>query len=204
MSLFIAVPAFTAWARLSAIPSAYYPFLALLTIGLVNEVVSIVLIKIHGNNITGYNIYALWLAACTLWQFYQWKQTVVFRILLILLVLVWLTEWYCKGSLEQYFSWFIIIRSALICIISIYIAGYRIKLVNYILYRDAVFLICTAFIIYFSYALLTELYQVWNFSIKESWHYYIAGIMSAINFLVNCIYLFAVLCIPPRICLSPH
>ncbi len=203
MSLFIAVPAFMAWARFSSVPPAFYPFLVLLATGLLNELLSIVLIRIHGNNIAGYNIYALWLAACTLWQLYRWRQAAAFGVVLVLLVLAWLAEWYFRFSVQnQYFSWFIILRSLSICIISIYVAGRRIQLVNHIIYRDAVFLICSAFIIYFAYALLTELYQVWYFSIKNSWHYYIAGIMSAINFFVNCIYLIAVICIPPRIYLS--
>jgi len=64
---------------------------------------------------------------------------------------------------------------------------------------DAVFILCTGFIIYFTFKALIQAFAIYGFSRGNSFLLNIYIIMIYLNFLVNLLYLYAVLWIPTKI-----
>ena len=73
ISLTIGIGPIIGWVRFHKIDPAFLPFLLLLTIGFLNEVVSIILMKYGYTNIINFNSFKIIESVLLLWQFKNWK-----------------------------------------------------------------------------------------------------------------------------------
>lgn len=199
-SLSIVLAAIIGKARFQQINPVFFPFIYLVWAGLLNEILSLMLMYNGRSNILNYNVYALVEVLIVCQQFYRWK--LASRNFMIfatgLLSAIWLGE-VIQSANSKFVSYFVICSSFFIVL-----AG--ISTVNKMLFRNIrsgnnrpVLLICFAFIAYFSFSALTEIF--WSFGLLRSkaFRLHIQSLMSLINLLTNLAYAVAILWIPSKL-----
>src|SRR5437763_15651547 len=96
-SFSVLLPAVMGWVRFKRIHPTFYPFIFLVWLGLLNEILSAILIhSFHHSNAVNSNIYILLEGIFLLWQFDRWgnfsQKKQFFFFYLLLFLLVWLVE----------------------------------------------------------------------------------------------------------------
>jgi hypothetical protein len=199
-SLSVGLGAIIGWVRFRKTDPAFFPFLLLLSLGLLNELVSIVVMYAGKPNALNYNLFALAEAMLVLWQFSRWGlfkgRRQFFYLLQIIIVAGCAAEWILYSNGRIYNSHFIIGYSLLIVLMSILMINRLLFSVTDPLLREPVFLICTGFCIYFSYTVLVEAF--WLYGLNHSKHFRLGiyDILSYINLFTNLLYAYALLWIP--------
>lgn len=190
------------WIRFQKMDSAFYPFVVLLTAGFANELLSYMLIKKGYSNEANYNVYSLMEVLIIVWQFYRWglfnDNVRLFKGIVAFCAGVWTFENLIYHSLFTVGSYSIILHSFTIVIMSIHMINRMIfKEVTSFL-RHSVFLICIAFIIYFTYAILVEMFLLFGLEMSRSFREGIYDILDFINLFTNLIYALAILWMPKK------
>jgi hypothetical protein len=192
------------WVRFKKTDPAFFPFLLLLTLGLANEVISLVVMYAGYNNALNYNLFSLAEAMLVTWQFNKWnlfvKYKQLFPLLLLLYVGFFITEWFFFGVNRLFNSYFIIGYSLLIVLMSMSMINRLLFSITGNLLREPVYLICMGFCIYFTYTVLVEAFWLYGLNRSSSFRLGVYGILSYINLFTNLLYAFALLWIP----LKPH
>jgi hypothetical protein len=202
-SFSVLLPAVMGWVRFKRIHPTFYPFIFLVWLGLLNEILSAILIhSFHHSNAVNSNIYILLEGIFLLWQFERWgnfsqkKQFFLFYLLLFLLV--WLVENFYISRIQLFNSYFRIIYSGIICLMSI-------NYLNFILVREhknilfnSAFLICSAFIIYYAYKVAVEAFWIYGLNNSAAFRINVYNILGYINLLTNCIFTIAIAWIPAK------
>lgn len=203
MSLFIGIPALYALYKSRKLNRTVIPFVILLQLSFLCEVSGLILIKFYGNNIVSYDVSGMLGGLLSILQLAIWDKNTGNRWIYFsvagILPASWFLEWLFIQETNYFFSYSMIVQSLILVALSINIAMRRFIFNVAGITRDAIFIICIAFIIFNSYCLLTELYLLWGFQFYASWHRYVAGIFSVVNFFVNLLYLYAVSCMPQKI-----
>lgn len=203
MSLFIGIPALYALYKGRKLNRTVIPFVILLQLSFLCEVFGLVLIKFYGNNIVSYNVSGLLGGLLCVLQLAIWDENTGNRWIYFsvagILPMSWFLEWLLVRETNYFFSYSIVTQSLILVALSVNVAMQRFYNNVVGIKKDAIFIICIAFIIFNSYGLLTELYLLWGFQVYASWHKYVAGIFSFVNFFVNLLYLYAVTCMPQKI-----
>jgi hypothetical protein len=201
LSMFILVPLTIGLLRIRKMHSSYYPFLALIILGTLAELASYVSKKLYQTNAVVSNIYSLLECMLILYQFYRWrlynKPHTWYLILPALLLLTWITENLVFMYITQFGPVFRVSYAFVIVMLSINEINYLITHENRQLFKNARFLICLGFIIFFLYQILFEgafLMADSNPQISKR----ISALSSYINMLVNLIYAVAMLLIPEK------
>lgn len=201
-SFSIALGAILGWIRLKKLDPAFFPFILLLTVGLINEVVSVVVLEAGSSNALSYNIYSLVEVLLICWQFQRWKLFAARKVLFIgalgFCVVVWVIDIFIINSIFRFSSYSIILHSFVIVVMSIHMINHLIfkEIVSFM--RHPVFLICLGFIIYFTYAILVEMFWVLGLNRSGSFRAKIYEILAYINLITNLIYALAVLWMPMK------
>lgn len=201
-SLSIVIGAAIGWSRFKRADPAFFPFLLLLTVGLVNEVISIVLIvTVHGN-VFNYNLYELAEALLLTWQFLKWGLFKGGRWLYYFLQAVFVVLWVVENfihSFEEFNSHFIMVHSFLLVMMSISMIN-RVSLRETLpLWRQPVFLICIGQVIYQDYAALVEAFWIFGLNYSDGFRSRIYEIHSYINLFTNLLFAFAILWVPTKL-----
>lgn len=193
------VGAIICWVRFKKISPAYHPFVFLLTVGAINEVTSILMIKLTNSNAVNYNLYSLAEFFLITWQFWRWnlfaKRKGLYQIILAFGLAFWITENFIIKNIHSFNSYFVICASFFIVLVSIH----RINQLLYTtdsLVKNASFIICLCFVFYFTYAVLVEAFWVYGLTESTSFVTRIYTILIYTNFIVNLVYAFAALWIP--------
>jgi hypothetical protein len=193
-SIFIAI--IISIIRFRMIGDAYYPFVYLLWVGGLNEIVSTILLNNGYNNITNGNLYTLVEALLLMWFF--WKSNIFDRVkplyvfLVGLLILVWIIDNFFIVFGKGYIAYFSIISALIIVLISINILN-DILMSAIDVWKNATFLLCIGFIIYFTYRILVDVFWLYGQNIGSNFSPKVFEIHSWINLLCNLIYALAVL-----------
>ena len=202
-SLSVLLPAVISWVRFNRIHPTFYPFVFCLWLGLLNEAISnIVAFGFHGSNAINSNIYVLLEGLLLLWQFHRWGnfsgKKGFFIFYLSLFLAIWIADNFFISKITSFSSYFRIAYSAVISLMSI-------NYLNYVLVRERrnlllnpSFLICAAFIIYYTYKVLGETFYLYGSSLSREFRINVFIIMMYINLITNCIFAFAVTWIPER------
>lgn len=203
MSLFTGIPALYALYKSRKLDRTVIPFVMILQLSFICEVLGLILIKFYGNNIVSYDVSGLLggllcILQLAIWDKNSWNRWIYFSLAGILPA-SWFLEWLFIQEANYFFSYSIISQSLILVALSINIAIRRFIFNVAGIARDAIFIVCIAFIIFNSYGLLTELYLLSGFKHYAIWNKHVAGIFSFVNFFVNLLYLYALSCMPQKI-----
>lgn len=201
LSFSIVFAVIAGWVRISVINSGFIPFIVLINYALISEAASYLLIRNNLSNVVNYNIYGIAEVTLILWQFYRWKlwgaQKNKFLIWVAAVIILWLAEWWYRGTLQQFFSGAILFHSFIIVLFSLQFMRQK-KFVPFaFILRDARVIICACFIIFFAYSFTLELFWLYGGQFANN-HFsrVVTSVLSIINFFINLVYVLAVLWIP--------
>lgn len=197
LSLSVLIAGVIALVRFSQIREIYRPFVYLIWVASINELLSVYLVINHHYNIVNYVIYSLCESLLLLWFF---KNLGVFRgknswyyFLILAFVAIWTVENFFGYRFGTRFSYYFdIFYSFCIVLLSI-------RAINDLLFterellKNPVFLICVGTIIFFTYTIVEETF--WLYGLKESktFRQNVQAILMIVNFLCNLIYALAIL-----------
>lgn len=199
-SLSIGLSVLTGWIRFYKTDPAFFPFLLLVSIGFVNEGISILLAVYRHSNTINLNIYQLAEALLLTWQFLKWGLFEKRKKLYFGLQVFFITGWLAENLVlpREVDSYFIILHSFVIVIMSIHALNGVVLKETTPLFKHPVSLICTGLILFFTYAILVEVFWTVNFYNQRQFRLKIFEVLSYINLITNLVYATAFLCIPMR------
>ncbi|HEV7330499.1 MAG TPA: hypothetical protein VGN63_05615 [Flavisolibacter sp.] len=202
LSFSIFIPVAIGMIRFKKINPIYYPFLVLLCLGAINEVISYFLIKAHHSNAVNNNLFLLAESLLILYQFKQWRLFTgslrVYYVFSGLVAAFWLTESFIIGSIHIFNSYFIIANSLLVVLLSITMISRLMAKRRKILWRDPVFILCAGFIFFFTYAIIVEAFYIYGLAASNLFQRYVFRILAFVNLFTNLLYALAVLWMPRR------
>jgi hypothetical protein len=199
-SLSIGLGAIIGWIRVRKTDPAFLPFLWLLWSGLINELISLVIVKAGCSNAINYNIFSLCEALLITWQFKRWKlftrRKFLYYSLQALFVCGWFVESVIRARTNAFNSYFIIGHSAIIVLLSVNMINKTMFDEVTLLVLNPVFLICMGLIVYFTYAILVETFWMYGLNRSSVFRIHITEILSYVNLFTNLLFATATLCIP--------
>lgn len=179
----------------------YQPFFYLLLLGVLNELLAYLLIKvIHVHNIVAVNIFMLFEWLLIAWQFRRWgllrSQNTLFYLLLIIPCLVWMVEYLLFGQIRFFAPYYQVLYCFLIVMFSVNTINFMITHDYRRVYGNPTFLICLAFIVYFIYRIVVCWAYMTSLKGPTETTSLILSLNSYINALTNIIFAIALLKIP--------
>jgi hypothetical protein len=200
LSYSIVLPVIIGFIRVRNIDRTYLPFVFVLIAGLVNEVISTILINRGYYNNINTNIYYLIECFFVLQLFRNWnlfgKNGTYFWFVLGGYFLLWCIDWI---FISPYFvSYFIIIYSFSVVLFSVRIINKAFDESRLLWIKNAQFLICLGFIMYFTVKMLIEIFMIYGSEASEEFSSKVYDIMAFINLAANLLFILAVLWIPRK------
>jgi hypothetical protein len=190
--------------RFKKINKIYYPFLLCLWIGCINEILSEILIQSGHRTLANHNVYVLLESILILWYLKNTglfhKSRLIMPILTGFFIITWITENQLNHTISKQDIYFRIIYSFVLVILSINAVNKIIVTNRKNILRNADFLLCIGFIIYFAYKALVQAFAIYGF--KSANMNFLSGIydlMNYVNFCINLVYALAVLWMPKRL-----
>jgi hypothetical protein len=154
----------------------------------------------HSNAPT-FNVYCVVEAVLVVWQFLNWNlfryRSIGFAII-IGFFSIWIFETSLVG-IQEFNSYFIMISSFTITILSILMINKRIITQNHWLSKDPVLIISVCFVMYFAYTLLVECFMKNSNGKDFDFLASIQNIFSVTNLITNLLYTLAIVWIPTRL-----
>jgi len=201
-SFSITIAAIIGWIRFKDINPAYYPFLYLVWIGLVNEIIGYIITHRGYSNAVNNNTYVLIEAVLITWQFKKWelfeRAKSLFVILLYSYILFWGIECFVFHRLFLIASYFRLYYSFVIVLMSINMINGQLMTESRNIFRNPIFLICIAFLIYYIYKVIVGIFRLYGLSGSESFKHHLDLFMPYINLFANLIFALAVLWMPKK------
>jgi hypothetical protein len=196
----ILIPALIGMYRVKQIEHTYYPFIMLIVLGLLNEILSIGL-ALNGIHTTlNNNIYVLLEAVLILWFFSAvnlFNNKKIFYVLLILIVCVWTAE-ALTVTLYNQCTYYRIIYSFLIVLLSINMINKILASEQRALLKNSLFLICICFTFYYTLNSLVNAFWLYGLLKSREFLQGIQDIMMYTNLLNNLIFTTAIIWIPRK------
>ena len=200
--LAIGIAAVMALIRYRRSDPCFYPFFIFLWIGLIH---------VLGNGmlmICGYftswndNVLYLFSVVVGIWQFWEWglwkERSGYFLWLLTFLGLFWLVETCLRLEGSEVNSYFLIVSSLCLVLMSVrWIAGRLYTEYEY-LHRDPVFMICFGFIIHFSVFILVESSWISRMNEEPGFRRIIYNVMAWVHIVTGILFAMAVRWVPVR------
>jgi hypothetical protein len=201
-SLSVGIGAVIGWIRFKKIDPAFFPFLLLMWVALLQETLSIILSREGYSNALNYNIYSLAEALLLTWQFRRWGlfrgKEIIYPLLQWSYAGAWVIESLTIHSVNTFNSGFLIGYSFLILLMSVVMINRLLVREPYYLLRNSRFLILMALMIYFTYAVLVEAFWLFGLNRSRFFRIRIYEILSYINLFTNLIYAVAILWMPMK------
>jgi hypothetical protein len=187
--------------RIKKILSSYRPFVFLVWIAFLNELVSVLLIRLTGSSTINGNIYVLIESVLFVWLFSNWgamqKRKWFIPTILILLICFWLYNSFILYKITEYSPIFRIFSSFILIFLSIdQINKLIVQEMGNILHNPK-FLVCIGVIIFHTYRAIMEIFFL-KLGTSDNFVGHVFLILDYVNLLVNLIFAFAVLWIPTR------
>jgi hypothetical protein len=202
LSYTIVIPLLIALFKLRKMDHSFIPFLIFIFLGFVTELVSTYQINTGQSNAEVSNIYVLFEALLIIWQFDKWslfaKAKGLFPLIVLIFFALWLFENFYIASINIFSSYFRVVYSFAIVLMSIHTINMVILNENKSILLNTIFLACIAFILYFTYKVLVEIFWLYGLNGSEQFRGHVYNIMSYINLLANLIYAFAILWVPRK------
>lgn len=203
LSASVYIPGLIGLVRFPKIDSNYYPFLYFIWSGCINELISFIMIMSSKSNYISSNSYVFLASLFLLWFFRNndlFKNRMpAFYSLLAALITLWLFESFWIIDIEEQIgTYFRIFYSFLTILLSIQLINSLLVAGTNNLIRNALFLICLALILYFTFKTLVEAFWIYGLRSSESFQLLIWNISVFINLFTNLIYALALLWIPKK------
>ena len=113
-------------------------------------------------------------------------------------VLLWLIDCLFVGKFQSAISYYRIFYSLFIAILSIYVINDQINLEKRNLLKNSVFLICIAFVIYYTFNVVVGLFWLYGLQTSVSFQQGMVDIIIYLNLFANLTYALAVLWMPSK------
>lgn len=200
LSLSIIVPAVIGLIRFAKINKAFYPFIFCIWLGTINEIISVIIVFNHHSNAVNGNIYLLVESLLFVWQFERWKlfnnNNVWFKVIVASLLLLWLSENIFISDIYHFNSYFRIYYSTLLTFMGISEINRLIVTERKSIVKNPTFLICVAFIIYYTMSLLAEVFWIYGINLNKTFKTKVYHISVITNFISIILYTLAILWMP--------
>ena len=201
LSYSILIPAAVGIVRFTSITQDFYPFILLIWLGLVNETVSIILAYTIKSNVVNSNIYVLLEYFLILVQFYKWngpRNSRLYYFFALTGLSVWIADNVVINTVTENNSIFRIFYSSVITFFSIALINKVFVRERNSLIKNAMFLICSTFFIYYSCKAFVEVFNAFHLGLSKQFNRYVFMILYLANSFSNIIYAIAILCIPRK------
>lgn len=201
VGFFILIPGLIGLFRLKKIHNSYYTFIFLLWVGIVNECVGNLTAWYFRTTAVNSNIYCLAESLLITHLFNKWRlfsKPIFFNVLIFLLPLIWFTENFIIGNVHSFNSFFTVFYSFIIVLESIAFINKTLISERQSLLKNAQFLICGAFTIFFTYTAFIEIWWKYGSVFSDSFNVKLHNIFIAINLFVNILFSYAILCMRPK------
>jgi hypothetical protein len=188
--------------RFRRIHPTYYPFIFLIWIGFLNEIISTILVFSGYYNIVNFNIYNLVESLLITWQFYRWRlfddNRRFYHAMLLTFSFSWLLDILFISGFSHFNSYFRIFYSFAMILMSINMINRMLfkERINFL--KNPVFLICSGFIIFFTLTVTTEAFYVYGLKLSHEFQSSVNHILVSANLFCNLIYALAILWMPRR------
>ncbi len=203
LSLSIIFPFLVGLIRWRHILPAYLPLLVLFGLGLVAELVTRYSVMTGRFSwIPGNNLYVLLESLLIPLQFFTWefmrKRKGMLYAIMAAFLLTWIAEHIVRGDIFHLHPYFRMFYSLVIVLMSINSINYLVIHEEKNLLRHPIFIICTSFIVFFTYQLVYEgIYSIVT-NLEKIDTGKLNTAFSIINFFCNILYGIALLLVPTR------
>ncbi len=200
-SFSILISVLLAFIRYKAGYALYRPFFWFIWIGAFNDTLSVWLVLQHKLNTITSNIYVLVEFGIILTLFNHWKEGLFrkrFVLLLAIGMLVWFADNFLLHTLRTTNSIFRVYYSVVILFLSIGHVNQLVVQEKESLLRNPTFLICLAFIFFYSFKAFIETFYIIKPKLSGDFYANLFQILVIVNLLVNLAYAIAILCIPAK------
>lgn len=202
LSLSILLSAIISVVRFRTTDSSYFPFILLLWIGAINELLSIMLMNFGYQTAINNNIYVLTEAVLILWLYTKLlapeRHPRTFVILLITYLLFWTVENFMIAKITRISSYFRIYYSFTIVLLSINLVNHFLFSENGVSLKSPSFLICLCFIIFFTYKILVEAFWIYGLNNSSDFRNNVYAVLIYLNLFVNLVFALVALWIPRK------
>ena len=201
-SFSIIIAVIISWIRFKQINPTYYPFIFCLWLGLLSEILSYIFSRIYHTNAVNSNIYVLLESFFLVWQFYAWKlfdrYKSLFMVILCLFLGTWIVENFIISKITSFSSYFRIAYSFIVVLMSISVFNGLMVRERKSILKNPVFLICSTFIVYYTYRVLVEAFWVYGLNSSKEFRLSVYRILLYINLFANLVYALAILWMPTK------
>ncbi|MBA2499265.1 MAG: hypothetical protein H0V30_06015 [Chitinophagaceae bacterium] len=202
LSLVIGIPAIIGLVKFKRLEKSFRPFIALLWVGFINEVISIYCIYEFGNNMVNYNFFILAEIMLILWQFRSWKLFTHYKVyvsLQIMVVIAWCTETLYINNIYSLNRYSLILFSFIIVVCAIFQVAFMIFSHTNKLLQHATFIICIAFIVFFSYTIIAESIGLYGLQLSKDFRVEVQTLFVYVNLFTNLLFILAVIWMPTKL-----
>ena len=201
-SFSIGIAAIIGWIRFKKVNPAYYPFIFCMWLGFLNEIIGYFITHRGYSNAINNNIYVLAESLLFTWQFKNWRlfhrSKYLFPLLLISLILIWITEGFLIKGINHMFTYFRIIYSFLIVLMSINMINRQLMRERKSIYKNPIFIICMAFLVYYTFTVIVVVFWQYGLNVSMQFVMNLTTILIYINLFTNLIFALAILWIPTK------
>lgn len=198
----IFLPALVAMYRFENINRIYYPFLVLLWIAAMNELLSFLLLMNRLPNFINNNVYGLIESMLIVLLFKNLgvlhNRKKLFYTLIAALLAVWLIENVVFSHLEGIGVYFRLTSSLAIVLLSISMLNISLVDTKMNVFKNPDFLICTCYIVYFTFRIIIEMFWLYGLNSSDRFQLLVYELLNYVNLICNLIFMFAVLWMPRK------
>ncbi|HYF31469.1 MAG TPA: hypothetical protein VD993_10155 [Chitinophagaceae bacterium] len=203
LSLSILLPLTIGLIRFKTIQTSYHPFIVLIALGALTEFASSFSIRRFNTNAEVTNVFLLLECMLILYQFYRWRFYIKpkqwYWIVPAIFLVGWIVQNLVFSKFSEFSPFFHVAYSFVVVMLSINEINYLITHENRQLFRNARFLICLGFIIFFIYQILYEgSYYISSTEKRSAIAKTITSYAAYINVLTNIIFAVAIWFIPEK------
>ena len=152
--------------RIRKASSSYLPFFIFILVGFVNEIISFYTGRYLRNTNINNNIYVLIESLLLLWQFQRWRlferSRYMPQVLGAAFILFWIGEVFFYSDILKTAAYFRVFYSFVIVLLSITMVNRLITEERGNLLKNAAFIISIAFIIFFTYKIVVEIFYIYG------------------------------------------
>lgn len=201
LAISVFVPAIAGLIRFRQISPVYFPFLIIMWLGAFNETLSQVIIYFGYYNIYNFNLYQIIEAFLILWFFYTvqlFPNRLTYNIIAFSFVVAYLIDNIFFSGFHYFNSHFRIFYSVVVVLMSIHLINQLLISERSNLLKHPVFLICAAFLLFFTLTIITEVFWVYGKHLSKVFRLGMQDIFAWSNGICNIIYAIAILWMPRR------
>lgn len=196
-SLSILIAGVIAIFRFAQVRDIYKPFIYLVWLASINELLSVYLILNGYYNIIIYTVYSICEALLFLWFFKNLgifnNRKFFFYFLIILFISIWIIESFFANRFGTRFDYYFYI------IYSFFLVLLSIRAINDLLFtekdllKNPTFLICIGVILFFTYQIVEKMFSLYGLKESKFFARNVQSILMIVNLISNLIYALAIL-----------